>query len=276
MRNHEKQLLTDSLVFLLIVGVPLALRAASTDPPKDNGAQGSFRPPVASQNTDSKYVAATGLVATAGPITVFGLVLGTGHGFGDAQYPYFGYEATIDVERGSGTLAGTFPASFGGPDLKLGFVQGGGSATIKFKPWEARDNGVAGLLLYGTANLGLQQMATTTTLGTAASNSMQIGVNAGALVEAKVSDIADLMVFAGYRVNSFVPFTVGMNSMTMKTPEYGGDATFHLPYDLSLSISSVFSIMHQGDKDQGVKIYLLGLIWEPGVGVSPTIDGGTP
>ena len=62
----------------------------------------------------------------------------------------------------------------------------------------------------------------------------------------------------------------------MKSPEYGADATFHLPYNLSLSVSSVFSIMRQGEKDQDVKVYLLGLIWEPDAGFSPIVDGGTP
>jgi hypothetical protein len=84
------------------------------------------------------------------------------------------------------------------------------------------------------------------------------------------------MAFGGYRAHTFKRFGSSLDAITVTAPEYGGNATFHLPYDLSLSLSSVFSVMRQGEDDEALKVYVLGLIWTPHDSAGPSITGGTP
>jgi hypothetical protein len=260
---------------VLVIAIPQASQAAVPQAPEASGAQGDFRPPVATQNTDETYVSAVGILAVSSPLTFYGAVVGYAHSLGPGPYPLLGFEVTANVLRGGGTFKGLLPSQVGGPDAKLELTQGGGSFTLKCKPVDARANGSAGVLFYGTVSAGLAQTGLTTRLGSAYLNSMLVGANGGVLVEGRLGGYADVMVFAGYRAATFSALgNEDVGTIRVTAPEYGGDLTIHLPHDLSLKLSSVFSTMKQNQGNEGLKIFTLGLTWIPHMGVSPVIDGG--
>jgi len=267
-----------------VLAFVMSLAASSTwaaDPatPKTGGAQGSFRPPVVSRSIDEPYLAGTGLLALAGPMTLYGVAAGAGGAaVADPNVP-LGYEALVMAMRGG--AANVIPVSaattggLGMSSLGLDLAMVSGSLTLKYKPIDMRKNGYAGLLLYGTGDIGFNQVALTNNYGTARTLALTSGGGGGALVEGRIGSLVEIEAFAGYRLLYFSPMRTGsMGSTTTTMPEFGGDVTVHLPYGLSASLSSLFNIMKQGEKNKQAKTFVLGLSWRPDDGLSPISEGG--
>ncbi len=272
-RGYNLHMRKNLLAFLL---ASLALPAIAQESSEGGAAQGSFTPPIFSQATDAKYLFASAFLARASPLDIFGVVLGSGGSVYENKYPFLGYELVLDAARGGGTFADMLPEDFGGPDLVIGVTRIGGAGVLKAKPVDARHNGYFGLLFYGRAALDYTRIATKTGFGTAGLGLFGTTLNIGALLEGRIGEHAEVMLFGGYRSTATKPLADDMARTTSGAPEYGGNIAVHLPHNLTLTLSTLFGILRQGDDDEDLKVYSLGILWTPEGGVAPVVDGGAP
>ena len=94
-----------TILTLPLVTLTTSASAQSTqEQPKQSSVHGSFQPPLNDPTNEATYLFATGILAFADPVTLYGVIAGAGRGFGSAEHPKLGFEAGAIALTGGGSV----------------------------------------------------------------------------------------------------------------------------------------------------------------------------
>lgn len=238
--------------------------------------QGGFQPPIYSTDNDATYVAGTGVLTLAGDLTLGGAIVLTGMPLTEGPRPMFGVELAAGAFYGGGAFA-LAPLPVGDPSFDLSLMMVTFTPVLKVKVLDELSNGIAGLTIYGGAQLASSTMFTSNDFGSVMQESLVLGGLGGGVLTLRLGQWVTLIGYGGAQYSYYL---APENSKGVAVPTYGGNAKIHITPSWSIDVGSTLSQLLQntdGEESRAsVKMFMLGVTWSDRTGISVHEKGVLP